>query len=172
MGNSERGPLKLTGTVLRVNAKAGFIKTDQGPVLFFRRSSVLDPGFDALDVGQPVTFEMDRENRRIAVDVLRHFEWGLDNPPLESGAKSPHLRYLGYEQEADVRTYHFSAVPKGGRLLTFSIDASIELLTKHHVRIQDAAALCVRALESELTPEDWIAGNPKRHVLKLHHLDL
>ena len=162
-----------TGTILRVGAKGGLIRAKEGYVLSFVKASVLDPGFDALDEGQPVSFNIDSENDRRAFDVLRHFEWGSDNPPAEgSGAGSPHLRYLGYEQEADVRTYHFSAVPKGGRLRTFRIDASIELLSKKHVPIQDAPALCVRALESELTSEDWATLSPKRHVLALSHFDL
>lgn len=160
----------MTGTIVKMNSKAGYIKADSGPVLYFRRASVLVPGFDLLDAGQPVTFDVDREDARIAVDVLRHFEWGPDNPPLEAGGSAPHLRYLGYEQVEGLRTFHFSAVPKGGKLVTFEIEASIELLTEHRIRIQDAPEICLRALESELTPEDWSAPVPRRHVLKPHHL--
>lgn len=161
----------MTGTVIRVSTKSGLIKADSGRVLFFSKSAVLDPGFDSLDAGHPVTFDVDGQNQRVAVEVLRHFEWGPDNPPLEGGGQPPHLRYMGYEQEGNVRTYKFVAVSEQGRTVIFKIDAPMELLIEHRVRIQDAPELCLRALESELTEKDWAAVEPLRHVLCQHHFD-
>lgn len=161
----------MTGTVIRVSSKSGLIKADSGKVLFFKKSAVLEPGFDSLDRGHPVTFDVDVENQRIAVEVLRHFEWGPDNPPLESGGKPPHLRYMGYEQEGNMRSYRFVAVSEQGRTVIFRIDAPMDLLAEHRVRIQDAPELCLRALESELTPADWSAREPLVHVLKPQHFE-
>jgi cold shock CspA family protein len=161
----------VTGTVIRVSTKSGLIKTDSGRVLYFKKSAVLEPGFDSLDKGHPVTFDVDSENRRIAVEVLRHFEWGPDNPPLEGGGKPPHLRYMGYEQEGSIRSYRFVAVSEQGRTVIFRIDASMELLAERRVRIQDAPELCLHALESELTPADWSAPEPLLHKLKAEHFE-
>jgi len=147
------------------------IKADSGRVLFFRKSAVLDPGFDSLDEGHPVTFDVDGRNQRVAIEVLRHFEWGPDNPPLEGGGQPPHLRYMGYEQDGNVRTYRFVAVSEQGRTVTFRIDAPMQLLAEHHVRIQDAPELCMRALESELTDADWSAPEPRKHVLGPQHFE-
>ncbi len=161
----------MTGTVIRVNSKSGLIKTETGRVLFFSKSAVLDPGFDSLDEGHPVTFDVDGANQRIAVEVLRHFEWGPDNPPLESGGQPPHLRYMGYEQEGNLRTYSFVAVSEQARTVVFRIDAPMDLLNERRVRIQDAPELCLRALESELTDADWMAKEPLKHVLGPHHFE-
>ncbi len=160
----------MTGTVKSVSSKFGYVQADGGQVLYFQDSSVLSPGFDALEPGHAVTFDVDGKSESVAVDVLRHFEWGPDNPPLESGEEAPHLRYLGFEQNGSIRTHKYGAMSESGRFVTFEMNADIQLLTENHVRIQDAPVLCLRALESELTPEDWAALTPIPHTLERRHL--
>ncbi len=160
----------MTGTIKSLGSRFGYVQADGGRILYFQDSSVLTPGFDALEAGHAVTFDVDRKSARIAVDVLRHFEWGPDNPPLETGGKAPHLRYLGFEQQGSVRSHKYGAMAQSGRFVTFIMNADINLLTLHRIRIQDAPALCLRALESDLTQQDWTALNPIPHTLEERHL--
>ena len=160
----------MTGIVKSVSTRSGYVQADNGKLLFFQDSSVLTPGFDALEAGHAVTFDLDRKSPGVAVDVLRHFEWGPDNPPLESGAKASHLRYLGFEQQGNIRTHKYGAMSESGRFVTFLMNADIKLLSDNRIRIQDAPVLCLRALEAELTAEDWAALTPKPHTLEQRHL--
>ena len=55
-----------TGTIKTIvgDRGFGFIAQEDGPDLFFHRSSVMGTGFDQLRVGQAVTFEKAMDPRR------------------------------------------------------------------------------------------------------------
>jgi hypothetical protein len=60
------------------------------------------------------------------------------------------LRYAGFDQSGNVRSYLFQRVIVGEKNRLIVVTAEIPLLVKHHVRIQDGPALCLHVLLLEL----------------------
>lgn len=59
------------------------------------------------------------------------------------------LRYGGFQQTGNIRSYRFEAVTPGNPG-HYSITVDIALLARHHVGIQEAPALCLRKLTAAL----------------------
>ena len=91
----------------------------------------------------------------------------------------PILRYSGFEQTGNVRTYLFDHLVTGQKSTPMAVSAEIPLLMKYHVSIQDGPALCLQVLSAavgkleaadasepsrELTEDDivaYLASKPK-----------
>lgn len=57
--------------------------------------------------------------------------------------------YMGFRHETSgVRLYSFEGVAAEGVRKAFQVTADMNLLAKHHVRIQEAPMMCLRLLES------------------------
>jgi hypothetical protein len=76
------------------------------------------------------------------------------------------LRYMGFDQKQNTRTYRFERVAKGEPTILFVITADLALFLKHHVGIQEGPALCAHKLtaaeaidggDHQLTNEDILA---------------
>ncbi|MBI3972172.1 MAG: cold shock domain-containing protein [Chloroflexi bacterium] len=54
-----------TGSIVRLirDRGFGFIRTDRGQEIFFHATGVSDGNFDALQEGQAVTFDVERDTR-------------------------------------------------------------------------------------------------------------
>ena len=62
--------------------------------------------------------------------------------------------YMGFRHETTgVRLYSFEGVVSQGIRKDFLVTADIALLTKHHIRIQEAPMMCLRLLESSAEAE-------------------
>ena len=62
--------------------------------------------------------------------------------------------YMGFRHETSgVRLYTFEAVVAEGIRKDFLVTADINLLTKHHVRIQEVPMMCLRLLEGAAASE-------------------
>lgn len=83
---------------------------------------------------------------------------------------APMLRYAGFEQAGNVRSYLFHRVVIGEKSTEVVVAIEISLFTKHRLRIQDGPALCLHVLlldiekaelahaaNHELTDEDIVA---------------
>jgi hypothetical protein len=72
------------------------------------------------------------------------------DPQLQPDAPKPRtgavLRYAGFDQSGNVRSYLFQRVVLGEKNTLVIVAAEIPLLVKHHVRIQDGPALCLHVL--------------------------
>lgn len=139
----------MTGTILTLTAanRIGCIRASDGARLAFRAEAVLGD-FDTLAVGHRVSFDVEREGvRRMAIRVFH--EPMRIAVPVNKAVVEPDLRYAGFRQTANVRTYRFDAVTPG-RFVQHSILLDTTLLLKHHVGVQEIPALCLRKLAADL----------------------
>lgn len=60
------------------------------------------------------------------------------------------LRYMGFEQHQNTRTYRFDRVEQCTRTGRFAISADLELFLRHGVAIQEGPALCGLKLAANL----------------------
>lgn len=60
------------------------------------------------------------------------------------------LRYLGFDQKLNTRTYKFKGVERGEPNLYFRVTADLRLFLSHHVGIQEGPALSASKLASDL----------------------
>jgi hypothetical protein len=139
----------MTGTILALTAasRGGCIRASDGSRLPFRAEAVLGD-FDTLAVGHRVTFDVEHDGaRRTAIRVF-HEPMRRTVPAKKTDAE-PDLRYAGFRQAANVRTYRFD-VETPGRSVQHSILLDTTLLLKHHVGVQEIPALCLRKVAADL----------------------
>ena len=60
------------------------------------------------------------------------------------------LRYMGFDQKQNTRTYKFDRVAKGAPTERIVVTADIALFLSHHVGIQEGPTLCARKLSADL----------------------
>ena len=60
------------------------------------------------------------------------------------------VRYMGFDQERDCRSYRFDVTAKGEERRQMVVTADIALFQVHRVAIQDGPSLCARKLTSDL----------------------
>jgi hypothetical protein len=105
--------------------------------------------FDTLAVGHLVSFELDRtRSHHTAVGVFRE-PTGAGGPVKkpDSGAD---LRYAGFTQAQNVRSYHFGTFAIGRPVEQFVVTVDLTLMLKHRISVQEAPGLCLRKLAADL----------------------
>jgi hypothetical protein len=140
----------MTGTIVGLAAatRTGTIRSQDGCQLVFSAVAVLGD-FETLAVGHRVSFELDRARpHHAAVGVFRE-------PVCASGSRKdaaapPDLRYTGFKQTANMRTYLFQAVSLGHPVQQFVVTVDLALMAKHHVGVQEAPPLCLHKLAEDL----------------------
>ncbi len=141
----------MTGTILALasSTRSGAIKAQDGSRLLFSAASVLGD-FDALAVGQRVSFDVQRE--RSYTMAVRVFREPIRAPkPARTADSEPALRFQGFQQADNVRTYRFDDIRGGTAGSTpHAITVDLTLLLKHRIGVQDVPALCLHKLETEL----------------------
>jgi hypothetical protein len=75
------------------------------------------------------------------------------------------LRYAGFDQSGNVRSYLFQRVVAGEKNRLIVVAAEIPLLVKHRVRIQDGPALCLHVLLLEMQSIELSSPPISRRVL-------
>ncbi len=161
--------------VLATAHKPGRITTNSGPNRFHYRYH-LPPGKTRLRLGRLVTFELEKGNVDTAVRVCpieqeESFRASLGGPP--------EVRYEGFKQKNDVRSFTFRAWRTGEENQELTVTADLALFRKHGVTIQEGPALCLRFVEAELqqpnfsqsggwkralTDQEFLAHMPHRHT--------
>lgn len=91
------------------------------------------------------------------------------------------LRYLGFEQAQNARTYRFDVIAKGEETREFVVTVDLALFRVHHVGIQEGPSLCAQKLTAgwptvsdgahELTTEDLRAYAEARATAEAHKLE-
>jgi hypothetical protein len=89
---------------------------------------------------------------------------------LRGGAAMSTLRYSGFDQRDNTRSYVFQYRVAGEKAKPIVVSAEIPLLVKHHVRIQDGPALCLRTLMLEISGFDLSQTGALRRVLTAEDL--
>ncbi len=140
---------RVTGTIVSLTprSRTGTIRTQNGSLFPFAFSGVLGD-FDALAVGDRVSF--DEEQARLHRSAERVFREPISRPAVTKKPDAPaDLRYAGFDQAANVRSYGFDLVTPGHSARYF-VTVDLSLLTKHRVGVQEAPALCMRKLAADL----------------------
>jgi hypothetical protein len=140
----------VTGTIVGLagNTRTGTIRSQDGSRPAFSAADVLGD-FDTLAVGHLVSFDLDRARpHHTAVRVFRE-PFGASGPRNKPDA-SPDLRYAGFNQAENIRSYRFDAVACGHPVRQFVVTVDLALMLKHHIGVQEAPALCLRKLAADL----------------------
>lgn len=132
--------------VLATAYKPGLITTNTGRERF-QYSYQFAPGATDLEVGGLVAFELERGNIDTAIKVYA-LEKG--DSPLAVSSASPEVRYQGFEQKNDVRSFRFRAWRIGEENQDLVVSADLALFRKYGITIQEGPALCLRLIEAEL----------------------
>ncbi len=145
-----RGRDSVTGTIvgLAASTRTGTIRSQDGSRLGFSAAGVLGD-FDTLAVGHPVSFEVERAlPHHTAVRVFR--EPLGSSGPVKKPDGSIDLRYMGFQQAGNIRSYRFDALAGGHAVRHFIVKVDLGLMLKHRIGVQEAPALCLRKLAADL----------------------
>ena len=139
----------MTGRVevLSTLGMPGFIKSENGISAFFYASQVPSQDAKGLAVGQLVTFEIETGTPPHAVNISvekKHYT------PHGTEKRPQSIRYVGFEQQGNVRVYRFERPSSSGEMQTAVVSSDLALFTAHHVGLQDGPALCQRLAVAEL----------------------
>lgn len=140
----------VTGTIVGLagNTRTGTIRSQDGSRPGFAAADVLGD-FDTLAVGHLVSFDFDRARpHHTAVRVFRE-PFGESVAGKKPDAP-PDLRYAGFKQVANIRSFRFDAVACGHPIRGFVVKVDLALMLKHNIGVQEAPALCLRKLAADL----------------------
>jgi hypothetical protein len=149
-GEPGQRELCVTGKIVGLagSAHTGTILSEDGLRLTFSAAGVLGD-FDALTVGSRVNFDVDRAGlHQTATRVFREPS-GTNGAGKKPGSQID-LRYAGFDQAANIRSYRFDAFACGHPVRRFIITVDLTLMLKHHICVQEAPALCLRKLAADL----------------------
>jgi len=140
----------MTGRIeiLAAAGKPGLITSNSGASRFHYSYRLPLGRIDGLAKGRLVTFELDKGSAEMAVSVC----------PKEPGPPSPgeqhvfqrEIRYSGFEQTNNIRTYRFQAWQTGEENQEAIVTVDLTLFRKHGITLQEGPALCLRLVQDEL----------------------
>jgi cold shock CspA family protein len=134
---------------LSATSRSGFIQAENGQTVYFAGSEVWEHDFPFLTVGQAVSFELQAGHWPKASNVHLFEDRHLAHVP-EKPQPAIQLRYVGFDQANQVRTFRFHALIAGEPTRDYSVTTDVTLFQKHHIGIQEAPALCARILLAQL----------------------
>ncbi len=150
----------MTGTIVELTSgrRTGVIRAEDGSRIIFAAAAVLGD-FDMLDVGGRVRFDVQPAWPQpcavgVQADTSRAGMHASVAMPLD-------LRYVGFDQSRNIRSYRFDAVAGGFAIRHFSVLVDVALLLENRVSMQEAPVLCLRKLAADLGG----ARPPERHEL-------
>lgn len=131
----------------------GHIAAENGLSVHFDSSAVLAYDVTCLAVGQMVSFELERGSHPKALNVCVERQHHTPHPP-DKHSERIHLRYTGFEQAGNIRTFRFERLLPGEETQTFHVTADLALFKKHRVGIQEGPTLCLEVLMADLRGAD------------------
>jgi len=142
---------RITG--LAANTRTGTILGEEGSHFVFCGAAVLG-SFDSLDIGHRVSFVFERGGSFTALNVFG------EPVRMNAGkhAELPDLRYTGFHQTENIRTYSFAEVTSR-HSAQHCVTVDVALLLKHHIRVQEGPALCLSKLITDLKDSPESAGH-------------
>ena len=150
----------MTGTIKNLSTigPSGSIRADSGTDVQFDSSTVrLRPGTAGLAAGQSVTFDLDRNKPRAAINVQLARSQTAPRRQPETEART-YLQYTGFGQTGTIRTYRFKRISHGEGTREFEVSADLALFAKYHIGIQEGPALSLRLVcagPSSALPASW-----------------
>jgi hypothetical protein len=159
----------VTGRIEAISTDhaAGSIRAEDGVKVSFRVSEVTSGDPSSMAVGQLVTFDMERGKspRAFNIRVDKHHYKGHEKDKLWQA-----IRYMGFEQAGNVRTYNFERLVPRGEAVKAIVSADLSLFLKYHVGIQDGPMLCLRLVMAELDDSSALGLSPFRRCLTDHDM--
>lgn len=140
----------MTGRIeiLASAGKPGLITSNSGASRFHYTYRFPLGRIDGLAKGQLVTFELEKGSPEMAVGVCLK-ELGLPSP-LDPHLFQREIRYTGFEQTNNIRTYKFQAWQTGEENQEAIVTVDLALFRKHRITLQEGPALCLRIVRDEL----------------------
>ncbi len=127
--------------------KPGRITSNSGTCRFHYTYRLPLGRIDGLAKGRLVTFEVERGCPEMAVCVCPKEPGepsaGAENAPWE-------IRYDGFEQSNNIRTYKFQAWQAGEENQEAIVTVDLALFRKHGITLQEGPALCLRFVQTEM----------------------
>jgi hypothetical protein len=139
-------------TEFRRKGASGAIQSDQGGRFHFDVAAVLAYDVAGLSAGQVVSFEPDGASppKAINVSVLPPASIHYSDDRYKEMRR---LRYVGFDQLKNIRTYRFERFSPGEPTERFLVNTDMALFGLHKVKLQDGPALCLHLLAHALGPE-------------------
>ena len=80
------------------------------------------------------------------------------------------IAYMGFIQRGMIRSYEFEGIQErrpgqAPKHIRFSMTADMAVVSRHHVKIQDIPALCLRTLSAAIQTRDENDPRPREYVL-------
>jgi|SRR5579862_2238651 len=149
----------MTGRIenLTTASQPGRIQAENGQSVSFSTLAVWEYDLPALGVGRAVNFELKDGEPDVATNV-RIVPEGHAAPHPPERRVALQLRYAGFDQVKDIRSYLFQVLPPTEDQKLIVVNAPMSLFVKHGIRIQDGPSLCLHALTGASEP-------PPIHVL-------
>lgn len=155
-------------TAFSRKGSSGAIQSDQGGRFHFDVGAVLAYDVAGLSAGQVVNFEPDGGSppKAINVSVLPPASIHYSDDRYREMRR---FRYVGFDQQKDIRTYRFERFAPGEPTERFFVDTDMALFGRHKVKLQEGPALCLHLLTHALGPEPTVPQSPysvtEQHVL-------
>ena len=149
----------MTGIIVNLSGDrlSGTIMGEDGVPVRFESDAVLAHDAIRLEAGKAVNFEISTHHRTRAVNVSVR---AIPTANLRDGrTPAQPLRYMGFEQKAGVREYHFQRTLPGEMSVGYIVTSEVALFTRHRVALQEGPALCLLRLNSEL---ERVGADPTR----------
>ena len=139
-------------TAFSRKGSSGAIQADEGGRFPFDVASVLAYDVAGLSTGQVVNFDADGGSppRAINVSVMPPASIHYSDDRYREMRR---LRYVGFDQQQNIRTYHFERFSPGETAERFFVGTDLALLGRHKVKLQDGPALCLHLLAHALGAE-------------------
>lgn len=154
-------------TVFSRKGSSGAIQSDEGGRFCFDVAAVLAYDVAGLGVGQVVSFEPDGGSppKAINVSVLPPASIHYSDDRYKEMRR---LRYLGFDQQKNLRTYRFERFAPGELTEHFLVVTDVVLLGRHNVKLQEGPALCLHLLAHASGPEQ--AGPQSPYSVTEQHM--
>ena len=139
-------------TAFSRKGSSGAIQADEGERFHFDVAAVLAYDVAGLSAGQVVNFEADGGSppKAINVSVLPPASIHYSDDRYREMRR---LRYVGFDQQQNIRTYRFERFSPGEPAEFFFVDTDLAMLGRHRVKLQEGPALCLHMLAHELGVE-------------------
>jgi len=153
--------------VLATVDRPGRITTKTGVNRFHYAYHLPPGGTDGLSVGGLVTFELKKGDDGVAIGVCAKDEAEANH----IGESRLEVRYQGFEQTNNVRSFKFQAWRTGEENQEAVVTVDLALLRKYGITIQEGPALCLRLVEAEIQqpnpyePEVWKRGLTDKEMM-------
>lgn len=138
----------MTGRIemLATPISAGRITTNTGANTYHYEYRVPLGKADGLSVGELVTFQLERGNPNLAIDVC------ADQKGSSKAASTgrTEVRYQGFEQTNGIRSFKFQAWRTGEENQEAIVTVDLALFRKHGITLQEGPALCLHLVEAAL----------------------